>query len=74
MALLGIDIEPKLIFVKKHAISKATSAKKEMVYELLVCNYSKRLKKKFSYSENNSGCAILIISFNITSGLSGPNS
>jgi hypothetical protein len=48
MALLGIDTEPRLIFVKKHTISKILSVKKEMVYELFFCNYSKRLKKKFS--------------------------
>lgn len=71
---LGIEIDPKLILIKKHARVAKANRMNAILYDLVVSNYSIVLKKKYSYVGSSSGCAIFIISFKIKSGRIGPNS
>ena len=41
----GIETEPKLILIIKQIIRIKANTKKGILYVLLVCNYSKGLKK-----------------------------
>ena len=45
IAWLGIETEPKLIFIKKHIINSTINATNDMVYVFGFSNYSKGLKK-----------------------------
>ena len=45
ISFVGIDTEPKLIFIKKHTIKAIIKSKNESLYVFVLVNYSKALKK-----------------------------
>ena len=73
-SLIGIETEPNPKFKKKQTTSTKKSTAKGIPYEVLVPNYSNRLKKYGWYSSSNSGWQILIISLNTRSGRAVPSS
>lgn len=69
-----IETEPRLILTTKHIITAIHRSKKLKLYEVLMVNYFKGLKKKGVYSGNRSGWQIFMRSLRTKSGLAVPNS